>query len=103
METVNLSLDLKAEVVEKARGIFAELGVSLDDAISIFLHSSTIYRGFPFELTVKRPNLGLLIAMEEGEQIIRDIEAGKNVPTYATAAEMHAAMDAEDEAEGLNV
>lgn len=61
MKTANYNIRLDPEVKSKAEETFATFGLNLSEAINVFLHTSIIYRGFPFK--VRRPNADLLRAM----------------------------------------
>jgi len=56
---VYLDLDMK----EQAKQIFKKYGVSLSDAINMFLTQSVMERGLPFEM--KLPNKETMKAIEE--------------------------------------
>ena len=99
MKTTNYSIRLDPEIKSKAEDTFAEFGLNLSDAITVFLHMSIKRRGFPFEVNLLEPKQRLLESMREADEIAAQIRAGIRKP-YATVAEMNAAMDAEDAAEG---
>ncbi len=61
--------ELKAEV----EALYKGMGVSLSDAINMFLYKSLDYRGLPFELRREIPNAETLAAMKEAD----DIASGK--------------------------
>ncbi len=56
----NLSLDRKAK--EKARKIFEKYGLSLSEAVNIFLYQSIYSNGIPFRIEI--PNEETVKAME---------------------------------------
>jgi DNA-damage-inducible protein J len=101
MKTANYNIRIDPKVKAEAEEIFSGLGLKLSDAINVFLHKSIMHYGFPFEVRQRKFSTELLEAMEETEQLIKDIESGKRKSeTYANARELFAAMDLEDEAEG---
>jgi len=65
---VYLDSDMKA----KAKDIYKKYGVSLSDAINMFLTQSVLERGFPFEMKI--PN-------DETIQAIEEARAGINSET----------------------
>ena len=70
----------------------------------MFLHMSIKWAGFPFEVRNPKLNAETLLAMQETEQILEEYDNGTRAPrTFANAREMFAAMDAEDEAGGIDV
>jgi DNA-damage-inducible protein J len=99
MKTTNYSIRLDPAVKAKAEETYARLGLNLSEAINVFLHMSIMRYGFPFEVISHKPNAMLRASFEEAEAILSD--SGKK--GYATVAELNAAMDAEDEAEGEGV
>lgn len=69
MNTV-IQTRIDQQTKEKAEVIFNQLGLSLSDAIRMFLSQSIINRGLPFQ-----PKLGKELS-EETIQAIREVEAG---------------------------
>lgn len=63
----NIYLDV--EIKDQAKEIFNQYGLSLSQAVNIFLTQSVLNRGLPFE--VKIPN-------DETLQAMRDVETGEN-------------------------
>jgi len=102
MKTTNYNIRLDPDIKIKAEETFAEFGLNLSEAINVFLHVSIKQRGFPFELRDARLSAETLSAMQETEQIIGEYANGTRMPKpFSNAREMFAAMDSEDEAEGL--
>ena len=66
---VRTNVYLDSEMKAKAKEIFKQYGVSLSDAINMFLTQSVLERGLPFELKI--PN-------EETIKAIEDARAGVN-------------------------
>lgn len=66
---VRTNVYLDANMKEQAKKIFKKYGVSLSDAINMFLTQSVMERGIPFEL--KLPN-------DETIQAIKDARDGVN-------------------------
>ena len=64
----NLSLDKEAK--EKARKIFKKYGLSLSEAVNIFLYQSIYSKGIPFRIEI--PNKETVKAME-------NVRKGKNL------------------------
>lgn len=65
-ETTSLKLDV--EVKNRAKVILKELGLTMGDAVNIFLTQVALNKGLPFE--VKIPNKTTLKAMKEAENSI---------------------------------
>jgi len=71
-ETTSIKLDV--EVKTKAKEIFKELGITMGEAVNIFLSQVTLHKGLPFE--VKIPN-------EETRKAIEDARQGINMESIS--------------------
>ena len=70
-----------------AEELFSQFGITVTDAVNLFLHQSLIVGGIPFEIKQLRYNAETEAAMQEA----RDIMSGKLVrKTYQSVAEMNA-------------
>jgi DNA-damage-inducible protein J len=97
MATIQVRVD--DQVKSSVEELFGKLGMDISTAVRMFFSASLEYDGIPFALR-RTPNARLRAAIEEAEQIAADIKAGRRERRpFANAAEMFAAMDAEDEAE----
>jgi len=67
-ETTSLKLD--KEIKEEAKKIFKSLGLTMGEAVNIFLHQVSLHKGLPFE--VKIPN-------EETKKAIEEARKGINI------------------------
>jgi len=67
-ETTSIKLD--REIKERAKEIFKELGMTMGDAVNIFLKQVLLHRGLPFE--VKIPN-------EQTRKVIEEAKADINM------------------------
>ena len=63
-ETTSIKLDV--EVKAKAKEIFKELGITMGEAVNIFLNQVTLHKGLPFE--IKIPNEETKKAIEEARK-----------------------------------
>ena len=63
-ETTSIKLDV--EVKTKAKEIFKELGITMGEAVNIFLSQVALHKGLPFE--VKIPNDETKKAIEEARR-----------------------------------
>lgn len=92
-KTVNINLRIEPEVKAKADDVFSSLGLSVTDAINVFLHASIMEGGFPFQPKQPQYNRETRMAIEEA----RDIMAGKvDAKRYGSLTDLLADMDAED-------
>ncbi|OHB61814.1 MAG: hypothetical protein A2168_02280 [Planctomycetes bacterium RBG_13_50_24] len=71
------------QIKEDARGVLDELGMSMSEAIGIYLRQIVLRRAIPFEL--KLPNKATL-------QAIRELEEGKGAK-FATVKEFFKELD----------
>lgn len=67
-ETTSMKLDKHTK--EEAKKIFSQLGISMGDAVNMFLTQVTLNKGIPFE--IKIPN-------DETKSVMKDILTNKNV------------------------
>ena len=67
-----ISVRIDPEMKAQAESLYSELGITLSEAVKIFIKKSINYGGIPFEVRVDRPNATTIAAME-------DTIAGKNL------------------------
>lgn len=48
-KTSHINIRIEPDVKAKAEAVFAALGISLTDAINVFLYTSILEGGFPFQ------------------------------------------------------
>lgn len=79
-KTATLSIRIEPKAKLQAEKIFAKLGITLSEAVNMFIHQSVIERALPFQPRAERPkipNAETVAAMREVEQAIADERAGK--------------------------
>ena len=92
-KTTNINLRIEPDVKAQADAVFSSLGISITDAINVFLHASIMEGGFPFQPKQPRYNRETLMAMQEA----KDIMAGKvKAKRYSSLSDLLEDMDAED-------
>ncbi|MCL2204520.1 MAG: type II toxin-antitoxin system RelB/DinJ family antitoxin [Defluviitaleaceae bacterium] len=92
-KTANINIRIEPEVKSSVDGIYSRFGLTVADAVKIFLHKSIMVGGLPFDLTLPRYNDETLVAMQEA----RDIASGKiKAKSYASVKEMVAELDSEE-------
>ena len=69
-ERIRTNLSLDKEAKEKARKIFEKYGLSLSEAVNIFLYQSIYSNGIPFRIEI--PN-------EETVKAMENVRKGKNL------------------------
>ena len=68
-----LTLQIDSELKEQAEALFSSLGMTLEEAITLFLEASVQHGGIPFPLEQTSYNEETELALEEA----RDILSGK--------------------------
>jgi len=95
-KTADLHIRLDPETKANAENLFAIFGITITDAVNMFLRQAVLEGGLPFELKQPRYNAETEAAIQEA----RDIRAGKiKTKVYHSVAEMNADIDAEDDEE----
>jgi DNA-damage-inducible protein J len=93
-KTSSLYIRIDPQVKADVEAIYARYGMSVTDAINIFLYQSRNVGGLPFDLRQPRYNAETEVAIQEA----RDIMSGKiQTKSYATVEEMNADLEAEDD------
>jgi DNA-damage-inducible protein J len=67
----SMSLRIDPQVKADVEAIYSQYGLSVTEAINIFLHQSRNVGGLPFDLRPARPNAVTLAAMREGDEIVK--------------------------------
>lgn len=75
--TSAINVQVNAKDKKEATLILKNLGLNMSTAINMFLKQIIKTDGLPFEVKNPKPTKELLEALQEGEDIIKDIEAGK--------------------------
>ncbi len=84
LKTATINVRIDPTVKNNAQELFASLGLSVTDAIQIFLHKSLLVGGLPFD--VRHPQYNA--EAEEVMQEARDIISGKtHAKTYSNVEE----------------
>ena len=90
--TANINVRTEPETKSGAEQLFASFGISVADAVNIFLHQSLMVGGLPFEVRQPRFNHETEDAMDEA----REIAAGKRpAKAYPSARAMMEDLDKE--------
>ncbi len=91
-KTANINIRIEPEIKAKVENLFADLGMTVTEAVNIFFHKALLDEGLPFEVKMPRYNAETLAAMQEAEDII----SGKiETKTYNSAHEFTLEMEAE--------
>ena len=71
-KTASLNIRLNPEIRKTAETVYAQYGLSLTEAVTVFIHQSCNIGGLPFDLRPSRPNMESLLAIAEANRISRD-------------------------------
>ena len=93
-KTASITVRLDPNIKSMAEQIYSDFGITISDAINIFLHKSIQLGGLPFSMRHPLYNKATLAAMQEAKDIASGKIATKN---YASAKELFAELDNEDD------
>lgn len=89
-KSASISTRVNPQIKAEAESIYGSLGMTLTEAINIFLHKSILEGGLPCDVRQPRYNSETEAAMREA----RDILAGKMpAESYDSTSSMFAALD----------
>ena len=92
-KTANINVRIEPEIKQRAESLFNSFGISVTDAINIFLHKAIMEGGFPFIIKQPRYNVETEAAIHE----VRDIIFGNiQTKTYSSTKELFDELDVED-------
>ncbi len=95
-KTANINIRIDPEIKMGAEKVFASFGMTITDAINIFLHKAIMEGGLPFEVRPPRYNAQTEAAFREAREIIAGrIDARK----YSSAQELFHELDMEMDGE----
>lgn len=84
-KTAVINVRTEPEIKEKVEALYKSMGVSLSDAINIFLYKSIDYHGLPFDLVREIPNQETIAAMKEADDIINGKIPSKSYSSFKDA------------------
>ena len=89
-KTATINMRVNSQIKADAESIFSSLGMTLTEAINVFLHKSVMEGGLPFDVRLPRYNAETEAAIDEA----RDIMSGRvQGESFDSAAAMFAALD----------
>ena len=89
----SLYVRVNPKTKKEAELLFNQFGITVSDAINIFLNKSIMEGGLPFEVKQRRYNAETEAAMQEGKQLAEDMAAGI-IKGYDNADDMLRALNA---------
>lgn len=84
-KTSNMNLRIEPRVKKQAEDLFSSFGISVTDAINIFLNVSIMEGGFPFDIKRPRYNNETEKAIQEAKNILDGKISAK---TYNSVSEL---------------
>ncbi|MBU9724844.1 type II toxin-antitoxin system RelB/DinJ family antitoxin [Diplocloster modestus] len=91
-ETTSIQVRIHPDTKERAEKLFADMGITLSDAIDLFLRKCIMEGGLPFDMKQPLYNTETEVSMQEA----RDILDGKvYTKTYASAGELFEELNKE--------
>jgi len=91
-KTASLNIRLDENIKKTAETVYSHYGLSLAEAVTVFIHQSCNVGGLPFDLRPRQPNAVTLAAMVEAEQISRD----PSIKGYRDMKAMFEELDADE-------
>ena len=86
-KTANINIRIDPETKTSAEELFSSFGITVTDAINIFLRKSIMEGGLPFEMKQPRYNAETEAAMNEARAIMRGKINAKHYPDARTLFE----------------
>lgn len=77
MATTNISMRIDEELKTQAEELFADLGLNMTSAFTIFVKQAIREQGIPFSISRECPNKETIEAMEEVRRMKRNPSLGK--------------------------
>ena len=91
--TTPTQIRIEKQLKEQANALFANLGLDMSSAVTIFLRQCVLRGGLPFSVELPEYNQETLEAMIEARRISKD----HSVPSFSSVEEMVRAIEAEDD------
>ena len=92
-KSANLNIRIDPDVKRDAESLYNNFGITVSDAVNIFLRQSIRVGGLPFEMRQPRYNAETEAAMKEADDIIAGRVQAKR---YSSFSEFVAEMENED-------
>ncbi|MCL2080808.1 MAG: type II toxin-antitoxin system RelB/DinJ family antitoxin [Oscillospiraceae bacterium] len=88
-----LNLRIEPEIKAEAEDLFGDFGLTVTDAVNVFLRQSIMRGGFPFEIVRYKPNAVTRAAIEEAERLLHD----PNAKSFSSMDELRADLLSDEE------
>ncbi|MCL2473589.1 MAG: type II toxin-antitoxin system RelB/DinJ family antitoxin [Alphaproteobacteria bacterium] len=90
--TAVLNVRIEPKVKASVERLFSSLGLTVTDAVNVFLRQSLMRGGFPFEVVRSKPNAITKAAIAEAEQLLRD----PNAKSFTNMEDLIADLQSDD-------
>ena len=87
MAKVSTNISIDPTLKENSIALFAQFGLDLSTAISLFLQQSVREQRIPFEIRLETPNAATKTALAEFEEMKKDKEKYKRHSSFAEILE----------------
>ncbi len=91
-KTANINIRIDPETKTKVEQLFSKFGITVTDAVNIFLHQSLLVGGLPFEVKQPEYNAETEAAMKEAMDILNEKIQAKS---YTTVQELFKELNKE--------
>ena len=95
-KTAVINVRTDPEIKAQVENLYKSMGVSLSDAINMFLYKSLDFNGLPFDLCREIPNAETIAAMREAEEILSGEVEAKSYSSFGDMLEDALADDTEE-------
>lgn len=95
-KTANINIRIDPETKTSAEELFSSFGITITDAINIFLRKSIMEGGLPFEMKQPRYNAETEAAMKEAREIMKGQKKAKR---YSDVHTLFEELDTEGDTE----
>lgn len=92
-KTATINMRVNPQVKSEAESVFSSLGMTLTEAINVFLHKSVMEGGLPFDVRQPRYNAETERAMCEAREIMNEKLCAES---YGSAAALFDSLDERD-------
>ena len=94
LKTANLHMRIDPETKKGAEQLYSSFGISLSDAVLIFLRQSLMVGGLPFEMRQPQYNAQTEAAIAEARGIM---DGNVQTKTFSSLADFYEDLDSEDD------
>ena len=89
MATNPTQIIIDADLKQQATELFANLGLDMSSAVTLFLHQCILHNGLPFKIEMPKYNNKLLFAIDEAKRISRD----PDIKGYTSMEDLKSALN----------